>query len=123
MIVSVELAIDFVSIVDRGSPVNERIHFHVKRDCNLSFFIVIATIEAGPNKVYPGGRPAYWFESRDAKAGDHVVIYTTKGLNTTLLRDDGHVNHFFYWGAAASLFVYPGAKVVIAEINRWETKG
>lgn len=119
----IALGLDFIGFFNRGNPMSEGLHFLVTKECNLSYFVLLATISASADAVYPGGRPAYWFENRTASAGDHVMVFTTKGLNSTSLRPDGYRDHCFYWGSSAALFGFHGAKVVIAELNRWETKG
>ena len=123
MIVSTGTNLKLLRIVNRGDIANERVHLEVTRDGNTSYYILLATQELSPDRINAGGRPAYWFESTEVKAGDHVVVYTRAGTYSRSQRKDGHFNHFFYWGYTTPLFGAVTARVVVAEINTWETGG
>jgi hypothetical protein len=121
MIVSTELALQFVAIVDKGEVRKERVHLKATRDGNTSFFILLAAQAVSANEVSAGARPAYWFEPADIKAGDHVIVYTRAGEYSKSRRTDGYLNHFFYWGRTTTLFGAETARVVIAALDTWET--
>src|SRR6266571_1742103 len=87
------------------------------RDFDTSFYILIATIAISGERVFAGGRQAFWFESQQVKTGDNVVVYTRAGAYSKVARPDGHFNHFFYWGMSQTLFGDPLARVVVAELN------
>lgn len=119
MIVNSPPAIKIVTIADRGNLTSERVHLQVTRDCDLSNYLLLATIQAGPGKVYAGLRPAYWFNAEQVKEGDHIIVYTREGQVSKEVRPDQHINHFLFWGVKNAMFG-PGAMVVIGELNAWQ---
>ena len=80
MIVAAGLGLKLVRISERGIAANERIHLEAVRDVDLSFYVVIFTIEITPGRIFAGSRPAYWFEPQKVNAGDNVVLYTRSGM-------------------------------------------
>lgn len=61
----------------------------------------------------------YWFPDKKVKAGDLVVLYTKKGVDSDRENKDRTATHFFYWGLDRPLWnteVVP----VIARLNDWE---
>jgi hypothetical protein len=123
MIVNLPPALHIKVIADRGNLALERVHLEVARDCDISSYLIMATIEAAPGKVYAGFRPAYWFTTQQVKTGDHVIVYTREGTDSKELRPDGHVNHFLYWGVKNNAMFGPTGRVVLAELNTWQTGG
>ena len=123
MIVSTGLNLKFVGIINRGEIATERVHLQATRDGNTTYFILLATIAVTPNEIRAGSRAAYWFEPTDVKEDDHIIVYTKAGEYSKAPRKDGHFNHFFYWGRTTPLFGNSSARVVVAELNTWETGG
>ncbi|SPF45111.1 conserved hypothetical protein [Candidatus Sulfopaludibacter sp. SbA4] len=123
MMVSTGLALQPIKILNRGILATENVGFKVLRDVNLGLYMVLATVEVAPNRVYAGSRPCYWFEARNVKAGDMVLLFTGKGQNTQSPSQDGHTNHFYFWGAGVAMFPGPTSKAVLVEINTWQTIG
>jgi hypothetical protein len=122
MIVQSGLGLQLVEILAPGDIKNERVHLEATRDLNTSFFVVLATHEIPPDRVYAGKRPAYWFEPIDIKNGDHVILYTRSGSYSKKLRNDRtHYSHFFYWDYKNSLFDATTARAIILEVSLWET--
>lgn len=122
MIVTPPAALKINTIADRGDAANERVHLEVIRDCDLGSYIVMATVEVSPGRVYAGFRPAYWFTAKPVKTGDHIIVYTKAGKDSTEPRPDGHLNHFYYWGVVTPMFAGLG-RVVLGELNAWQTGG
>jgi hypothetical protein len=120
---TIPIALKFQSISSRGDKINERIHFEVWRDADLSFYVLIATAINGPSQILAGNRTCYWFPPRAVKPGDTVCVYTKPGNNASGagLAPNGHTMHFAYWGSSTPLFGDRASRVVIAEINTWVT--
>src|SRR5213078_5386428 len=97
MIVHTGLSLKFLRVVEPGNIDHERVHLEATKDCDVSFYILIATVAMSAERIYVGARPAYWFEPEEVKAGDHVIVYTKAGRYSKQPRRDGHFNHFFYW--------------------------
>src|SRR5438309_689769 len=115
------ISLRFIDIGNRGDLDKERVHFEVMCDCDIGNYIILATTEIAQGRVYCGNRPAYWFASQLFKAGDHLILYSKVGSDTDRLRKDGYTNHFLYWGKVKPLFGSPRARVVVAEINTWDS--
>ncbi|SRR6266404_684375 len=123
MNVATGLGLKVLQIADRGRLDQERVHLEVLRDCLGSFFVLLATVENTPGTILAGNRPAFWFGGENFKMGDNIILYTKSGQASKSMRPDGHCNHFLYWGVNVAMFAHSVAKVVLAEINRWETAG
>jgi hypothetical protein len=123
MIVSTGVGLKFVSLVDRGQLGTERVHLVVTRDGDMSYYVLLATHALSPQEIASGNRLAYWFEPKKVREGDHIVVYTRPGTYSRSVRPDGRTNHFFFWERREPLFGAPNARVVIAELNTWETGG
>lgn len=122
MIVNLPPALRIVSIADKNNPANERVHLAVDADCNLSSYLLMATVLLADGRIYAGFRPTYWFAEQAVKKGDQVIVYTKKGAESKDVQTDGHTNYFLYWGCQNPLFG-PAARVVLAELNAWVTGG
>ena len=115
-------ALRILQIGDRGNLATERVHIEALRECDLGYYLLVATVEIAPGRVYAGLRPAFWFSSQQVRAGDHIIVYTRQGMPSTEFRDDGHMNYFYYWGATMAFFgPIPTARAVLAELNMWQT--
>jgi hypothetical protein len=121
MIVTTGVGLKVLSIADRGNLAQERVHLQVMRDCGGSFYLLLATVETPTGAIYAGNRPAYWFGPEAFKTGDNIIVYTKSGQDTKSVRPDGHMNHFFFWGMNVAMFEHVTARVVVAELNTWET--
>jgi hypothetical protein len=112
-----------VSIADRGKPYLERLHLRVLVDSELAYLIVFATHYAAglPNQVLSGTGAAYWFPTKQVKAGDSIVLYSGPGVNTETKSQDGSTNHFFHWGMPNTLWHKPESTIVVFEAFEWQT--
>ena len=114
------MRLKIIRIVERGVPGRERLHLSVLANTNLTSYAVFDTSYIGQDIVVIPKR-AYWFTDYLVKAGDHVIVYTCDGTNSTGKRKDGFTNHFFYWGLNQPLWGKSGACAVLLEISDWET--
>lgn len=101
---------------DIGNLNDERIGMRVLEDCNLKFFAVYHT-SVNEKGFYNRPKHVFWFYPKDVKAGDEVVLYTRKGADNTIDKDD-HQVHFIYWGLDQSI-ANKGDCVVLSEIKDW----
>src|SRR5580658_4724291 len=97
-------ALKILQIADKGNLGAERVHVEVIRECDLGYFILMATVEMSPNRIYAGLRPAFWFSPQLVRPGDNIIVYTKEGTPSTELRLDGHTNYFYYWGSKGAFF-------------------
>lgn len=121
MIVSTGSGLRLVRILDRGHANKERIHLEAVRDCDTSYFVVLQADQLSENTITAGSLIAYWFEPVAVRAGDYVILYTKTGTYSKNTRNDGHENHFFYWGQKSTMFNNPSKRIVLMELNTWVT--
>jgi hypothetical protein len=110
-----------VGIIDRGIPGKERLHLSAVANVNLNYYAVFDTVYMGPDAIETIPLRAYWFANYEVRAGDHVILYTRPGEQSTKLRNDGFTNHFFYWGLERPIWKAPSSCAVLLEISNWET--
>jgi hypothetical protein len=123
MIVHAGLSLKVVSIANRGDINHERVHLQVVKPCNAAQYIILATVLSGPNTVYAGTRPAYWFDNKRLNVGDNLILYTKAGMPSFQGNPDGTFTYFFYWGMTKAMFGAVEARAMIAELSYWETGG
>jgi hypothetical protein len=114
------MRVSILQLVDRGVVEKERLHLSVLVDTNLAYYVVFNTTKSG-NGVTPIPQNTYWFIDTPVKAGDHVILYTTSGVNQSSARSDGKKNHFFYWGLTNAIWRDPIACAVLFEVSEWST--
>lgn len=105
-----------MSFGDAGNLSEERIGFRVMQPCNLKFFVVYHTEKTGDG-FYNRPKHVFWFYPKEVNVGDEVVLYTKKGIDNTVERED-HKIHFFYWGLDAPI-LKEGDCVVLSEVENW----
>lgn len=115
------MKLQIVNIVARRDRQNERLHLRVLADANLVYYVVFDTTYTSPTAISNKMRHAYWFQSRDVKAGDHVVLYTRPGQESQKRNDDGTMSHFLFWGLESSVWNNTGDCAVLFELNTWQT--
>ena len=113
--------LQLVTIGDKGQSNKERVHVTALADINLAYYVAFASRWAPDNTIYRVPTHAFWFPSVIAKSGDHIVLYTCAGKDTSEPRPDGKTNHFFYWGLPTVLFNDPGVSLTIFEALSWAT--
>lgn len=115
------MKLQIVRLVDRGIPGKECLYLRALTDANLSFYVVFDTTYLSLDAISNEQRHAYWFPDTLVRAGDHIVLYTGVGTNTTTRNPDTSTNHFFYWGIAHTIWNNTGDCAVLFEVNTWET--
>jgi hypothetical protein len=115
------MKLQIVGLIDRGKAAKERLYLRVVADANLSFYIVFDTTYTSPDAISNEQRHAYWFPSTQARAGDHVVLYTGSGEWSTSRNVDGTTNHFLFWGLDRTIWNKTGDCAVLFELNSWQT--
>jgi len=116
------MRVNFNGIIDRGLPGKERIFFSAVSPSDLSFYVALATLANDASTVMAGNHLAYWFPHRSLRAGDNVILYTGAGADSSNVRQDGGTNHFFYWGLAGVLASDARTRIVLFELDNWQTR-
>ncbi|MGD9494366.1 MAG: hypothetical protein AB7V36_13545 [Bacteroidales bacterium] len=116
------MRIKIKSYGDPGSITDERIGFEVLSDCDLKFFAVHYTYLTDNGGFYNKPMHTYWFSPLIVQAGDKVVLYTKKGVNSIKRNSDGTTTYFFYWGLNSPLLNKEKDGIVLAEMAGWQTK-
>ena len=114
------MVLKIVGIVDRGVTGAERLHISVLADANLNYYAIFDTEYIGDD-IAPIPKRAYWFGDYSVRAGDHVILYTKPGEQSTRKRADGGTNHFFYWGLPKTIWGNRTSCAVLLEISNWQT--
>jgi len=113
--------IEIVNIIDRGEANKERLWLKVLSSTNLSYFIVFDTTYTSDNSISNLQRHAYWFNPKEVRGGDYVVLYTKPGKNSEEKNDDGSTTHFLYWGLDKTIWNKQGDCAVLFELKTWQT--
>jgi hypothetical protein len=108
-----------LGIYDRGNLANERVHFRLTADVDVSFFLVLDSFHPQPHTVATEQKSCYWFPTRPAKAGENVVLYTRAGTPNTETHSNGQIYHFAFRGLQNPLYARPEASAVLVEIQSW----
>lgn len=115
------MKLQILGLINRASRTDERLYLRALADVNLSFYIVFDTTYLSPSAISNEQRHAFWFPNTPVKAGDHIVLYTRPGTQTSQLNPDGTSSHFFFWGLGHPIWNNTGDCAVVFEVNTWET--
>jgi hypothetical protein len=115
------MRLKLLRIVDRGVSQKERLHLSVVADVNLNYFVVFDTEYDTNNTIVAVPKRTYWFAEYSVRTGDHVILYTKPGQQSSKQRIDGFKNHFFYWGLDGPLWKHTRSCAVLLEVEEWET--
>jgi hypothetical protein len=115
------MRLEISGIIERGVPNKERVHLIVSQPANLAYYMIMESVLTAPNNILSGGRLAYWFGGGMVRYGDHVILYTRPGTDNAVRRQDGGINHFFYWGLNKTIWNNPQSKAVLFEIQNWSS--
>jgi hypothetical protein len=115
------MRLQLLGVVDRGQPNKERLHLRAFAAIDLSSFVVCISRKSGVSLVRSGPLSAFWFPTTHVASGDHVVLFSGGGANTSRLNPDGSTSHFFYWGLTSTVWNAPEDCAVVFEAGSWET--
>ena len=115
------MKIEIIQILDRGVANKERLWLKVLANTNLQYFIVFDTIYTAESTISNLQRHAYWFNAKEVKAGDYVVLYTGSGSPSEQRKEDGSTTHFLFWGLEKTIWNTKEGCAVLFEINSWQT--
>lgn len=115
------MRIKIVKILDRAVANKERLWLKVLQDTDMQYYIVFDTTYTSQKAISNLQRHAYWFDSKQVRSGDTVVLYTRKGVPSSSQNSDGTKNHFFYWGLDSTIWNNTGDCAVLFEITNWTT--
>lgn len=113
--------INIEKILDRGTANKERLWLRVVADTDLCYFIVFDTTYTTPDSISNLHRHAYWFRSKEVRAGDSVVLYTKAGTPSEQVNPDGTKTHFLFWGLENTIWNKTGDCAVLFEVTSWQT--
>ena len=114
------MKLKLLKIIERGVLKDERVHLLAEVDLNLTFYLIFSTYRIGDGVSRMPER-VYWFPEHEVKAGDHVILYTRAGTDSTNRRNDGATNHFFFQDLDSALYTKSSACVLALEVNTWMT--
>lgn len=112
--------------IDKIEDINvlekERIVFSVLADENIGKYLILKSRKIGKGNAV-SSRPAstFWFQDKEVKKGDLVVLYSKIGLYKSTLNEDGTTSHFFYWNQTVPIWNQDYAAVLIAA-DEWDFK-
>jgi hypothetical protein len=115
------MKLEIVRITDRGVPNKERLHLRVQADVSLGYYVVLDTVYTSPTSISNYPKHAYWFPSTSVQAGDHVVLYTGPGSDSSKKNPDGTTSYFYHWGLSTTLWADKSQCAVVLELANWQT--
>lgn len=109
------------SVHGHGDQKEERVRLTALGDCNLHYYMVSDATFTKGGKLSNKHRHSKWFDPKEVKKGDRVVLYTRKGKDVTVKGDDGVVWHKVYWGLNSGVWNDEGDAAVLININSWNS--
>lgn len=110
-----------VKIIDRGIVGKERLWLKVLEDTDIQYYVVFDTTYTTANTISNLQRHAYWFDTKQVRSGDSILLYTKDGKPSSKQNADGTTTHFFYWGLDKTIWNQAGDCAVLFEISSWAT--
>ncbi len=92
-------------VADRGVPNRERIAIYVKETTNMGQYGIMVGYSAVNNSAVPYQDNLFWFGDGIVSAGDWILLYTGKGVATTIDWDaTGGKIYSIHWGRSTTIF-------------------
>lgn len=114
--------IEVVEILDKGIANKERIVLRVLGFTNLSYYALAHTRLISTNSISNDIKNTYWFNPLEVSPGDYIIVFTKKGIISSVQNTEGTKTHWRYWGFKNTVFTTPNDCAVLFEINTWMTK-
>ena len=115
------MKLKIVKIIDHGLLYKERLWLKVLQNTDMKYYIVFDTTYTSQNTISNLHRHAYWFDSKQVRSGDSVVLYTKAGKPSSMRNTDGTMTHFFYQGVDKTIWNKERDCAVLFEISGWVT--
>ncbi|PRB51154.1 hypothetical protein CQ009_12780 [Pseudomonas sp. MYb2] len=109
------------SVHGHGDHKEERVRLTALEDCNLHYYMISDATFAESGRLSNKHRHSKWFNSKEVKKGDRVVLYTRNGTDVTVKGDDGVVWHKVYWGLSSGVWNDDGDAAVLIRIGAWNS--
>ena len=116
------MKIQIVSIADRGTAYQERLHLRVVESTNLGSYMVMNSVWVNDAAVANGSRAVYWFPPQDVKPNDDIVLYTRGGAPMQPQANanaNGGTTYFYFWGQPNTLWNSPESCALLFDIASW----
>ena len=106
------------SVIDHGHA-DERIIFDVIDDTEIGDHLVFDTTYTSNGRISNKVRHSFWFPDQKVKRGDVVVLYTSKGTDTSSINRDNSTTWFFFWGLNSCVWNNDGDCALLMHIDEW----
>lgn len=109
------------SVHGHGDQKEERVLLTVLENTDLHYYMISDATFTKDKKLSNRHRHSKWFDAREVKKGERVILYTRTGTNTTVKGDDGVVWHKIYWGLKTGVWNDEGDAAILVNIRAWNT--
>jgi len=114
--------VEIVDIEGVGDLQNERIVLRATADTDIGFLAVFRCKQLNTGKIVAASVPnVYWFENKEVKSKDFIVLYTKSGDRSQKTSDDGITSYFYYWREEAPLWSDKEMRPVLVHTLTWHT--
>ena len=107
-------------IENKGVAENERIILKVLESDNVGQYVIFKTKKLADDRVSSRPSDVFWFQNKEVKKGDWVVIYTKSGTYKSIINEKGNTSHFFYWDKKEPLWKDSIDIPILLHIDEWD---
>lgn len=91
------MTLEISGVTNRGDLLEEGLVLQVIENGNLSDYAIVDNAFKEKGELSHRQRHFYPFPDREVKIGEHVILYTCRGMDKIDTSDKGIVIHSFYW--------------------------
>jgi hypothetical protein len=112
---------EITEIANAGDIDQERVVIKALQAGDIGRFAVFRN-RAGADSGMQSGNisNAYWFQDRNLKAGDLVVLYTKAGTRSEKASNAGSTSYFFYWGLKQAIWADRSFRAALVNTSTWQ---
>lgn len=116
------MELEIESFAAAGDLSKERIILRAKNNLDVGRYAILRSrvAKSGERDPTAGPKIAYWFQDRNVKAEDVVVLYTKKGNTSIKDIGNGRTAYFFYWGRSETLWGSSDYGAALLDVAEWQ---
>lgn len=99
----------------------ERVVFQVLQDCDLGYYMIAISRVLPDGEISAALRSVKWLPDKKLSSGDIVVVYSSIGVNSDDIDENGVKVHKVFWGRSEALNEDKKECVVCFQLKNWKT--
>jgi hypothetical protein len=96
------MSLELRYVEDAGDITRERVVLRATTNVDIGLYALFRCRVSKDGKPLSGAATAYWFNNKEIRAGDFVVLYTKSGSASQKKGASAATSYFYYWNLTAA---------------------